>query len=167
MKKVIGLQIVAGTVGLILVGTTYVSIRNRKRDKVAGKLLQQLGKMLNPISKGLMGEEALDAKYVGRVLNKVNGSVIVLKKSTITPSTRYANEIHKAFKPWYLGGDSEESVYAVFRNLKDKVQVSQVAKAYLSMYRVSLSDQLKDRFDKDEIKTVLNIISRLPKYRKL
>jgi hypothetical protein len=164
MKKVVGLQIAVGTVGLILVGTTYVTLRNRKRDKVASILLLKLGKMLNPISKGLMGEEALDAKYVGRVLNKVSGSVIVLKKST---TTRYANEIHKAFKPWYRGGDSEESVYAVFRNLKDKVQVSQIAKAYLSMYRVSLSDQLKDRFDKDEIKTVLSIISRLPKYRKL
>ncbi|WP_025663285.1 hypothetical protein [Aquimarina megaterium] len=164
MKKVIGLQIAAGTVGLILVGTTYVTLRNRKRDKVANTLLLKLGKMLNPVSKGLMSEEALDAKYVGRVLNKVSGNVVVLKKST---TTRYANEIHKAFKPWYRGGDAEENVYAVFRNLKDKVQVSQVAKAYLSTYKMSLSDQLKDRFDKDEIKTVLSIISRLPKYRKL
>lgn len=164
MKKVIGLQIAATTVGLILVGTTYITVRNRKRDKVASALLQQLGKMLNPVSKGLSREEALDEKYAGQVLNKITGHVVVLKKST---ATRYANEIHKAFKPWYRGGDAEENIYAVFRNLKDKVQVSQVAKAYLSMHKVSLGDQLKNRFDTNEIKTVLSIISRLPRYRKL
>lgn len=164
MKKVVGLQVAAGTVGLILIGTTYITLRNRKRDGIAKSLLAKLNTKLNPITQGLSNEAALDVNYVDKVLNAIAASIVVLKGST---ATRYANEIHKAFRPWYRGGDLEENVYAVFRNLKDKVQVSQVAKAYRREHQLNLRDQLKDRFDKDEIKTVLRIIERLPKYRKL
>ncbi|WP_027395135.1 hypothetical protein [Aquimarina latercula] len=162
MKKVVGLQITAGTVVLILIGTTYITLRNKRRNKLASSLLGELSKSLNPEGKGLESEAALDVKYVEKVFNSLSGKVVVLKGST---ATRYANEIHQAFKPWYRGGDLEENVYAVFRNLKDKVQVSQVAKAYQREHKLNLRDQLKDRFDKSEIKTVLGIISRLPKYR--
>ncbi|WP_271769175.1 hypothetical protein [Aquimarina algiphila] len=162
MKKVVGLQITAGTVGLILIGTTYITLRNKKRNKLASSLLGELSKSLNPDSKGLESSAALDVKYVDRVFNSSSGKIIVLKKST---ATRYANEIHKGFRPWYRGGDLEENIYAVFRNLKDKVQVSQVAKAYQREHKLNLRDQLKDHFDRSEIKTVLGIISRLPKYR--
>lgn len=164
MKKVIGLQVAATAVGLILMGTTYIALRNRKRDKLATSLLAKLNTKLNPITKGLSNEEALDVNYANKVMNAIAASIVVLKGST---ATRYANEIHKAFRPWYRGGDLEDNVYAVFRNLKDKVQVSQVAKAYQRDYRVSLRDQLENRFDKDEIKIVLGIMERLPKYRKL
>ncbi|WP_299243031.1 hypothetical protein [uncultured Aquimarina sp.] len=164
MKKVVGLQVAAGAVGLILIGTTYFTLRNRKRDGIAKSLLAKLKTKLNPITEGLSNEAALDVNYTDKVMNSIAASIVILKGST---ATRYANEIHNAFKPWYLGGDLEENVYTVFRNLKDKVQVSQVAKAYQRDYRVSLRDQLKDRFDKNEIKTVLGIIERLPKYRKL
>lgn len=164
MKKIVGLQITAGTVGLILIGTTYITLRNRKRDGISKSLLAKLNTKLNPITKGLSNEAALDVNYADKVLNAIPASIVVLKGST---ATRYANEIHKAFRPWYRGGDLEENVYAIFRNLKDKVQVSQVAKAYQREHKLNLRDQLKDRFDKDEIKTVLRIIERLPKYRKL
>lgn len=164
MKKIVGLQITAGTVGLILIGTTYITLRNKKRNKIASHLLAQLSKRLNADNKGLENETALDVHYVDRVFNSLSGKIVVLKKST---AIQYANEIHKAFRSWYQGGDLEENVYAVFRNLKDKVQVSQVTKAYQSEHKLNLRDQLKDRFDKDEIKMVLGIISRLPTYRKL
>ncbi|QKX04133.1 hypothetical protein HN014_04165 [Aquimarina sp. TRL1] len=164
MKKVVGLQAAATAVGLILIGTTYITLRNRKRDGIAKSLLAKLNTKLNPITKGLSNEAALDVNYADKVLNAIAANIVVLKEST---AIRYANEIHKAFRPWYIGGDLEEKVYAVFRNLKDKVQVSQVAKAYQGEYKLNLRDQLKDRFDKDEIKTVLRIIERLPKYRKL
>ncbi|WP_281989711.1 hypothetical protein [Aquimarina aggregata] len=162
MKKIEGLQITAGTVGLILMGTTYIILRNKKRNTLANNLLSQLGKSLNPDSKGLERSAALDVNYVDRVFNSLSGKIVVLKEST---ATRYAHEIHKGFRPWYRGGDLEENIYAVFRNLKDKVQVSQVAKAYQREHKVNLRDQLKDHFDKDEIKTVLDIIGGLPKYR--
>ncbi|WP_299186640.1 hypothetical protein [uncultured Aquimarina sp.] len=162
MKKVVGLQITAGAVALILVGTTYITLRSKKRNKLASSLLGELSKSLHPDGEGLERAGALDVKYVDRVFNSQSGKIVVLKEST---ATRYANEIHQSFKPWYIGGDDEELIYSVFRNLKDKVQVSQVAKAYQRDYKVSLRDQLKDRFDKDEIKKVLGIIGRLPEYR--
>lgn len=164
MKKVVGLQFAAGMVGMLLMGTAYITLRNRKRDRIASKLLAKLNTKLNPVTEGLSNEAALDVKYVDNVLNTIPERIVVLKGST---ATRYASEIHTAFRPWYLGGDLEEHVYAVFRNLKDKVQVSQVAKAYQREYQMSLRDQLKDRFDKDEIEIVLRIIGGLPKYRKL
>lgn len=164
MKKAVGLQITGATVGLILMGTTYITLRNRKRDGIAKSLLAKLNTKLNPTTKGLSSEAALDVNYTDRVLNAIPSRIVVLKGST---ATRYAKQIHKAFRPWYKGGDLEENVYSVFRSLKDKVQVSQVAKAYQREHNLNLKDQLKDRFDKDEIKTVLNIISGLPKYRKL
>ncbi|GAK75611.1 hypothetical protein JCM19296_1203 [Nonlabens ulvanivorans] len=49
--------------------------------------------------------------------------------------------------------------------MKDKVQVSQVAKAYQETYSKNLIDTLKDRFDKEEITIVLNIVKALPNYR--
>lgn len=162
MKKIVGLQISASAVGLILIGTTYITLRTKKRNKLASSLLSELSKSLNPDSKGLERSAALDVKYADKVLNSVSERIVVLKGST---ATRYANEIYKGFRPWYLGGDDEELIYGVFRNLKDKVQVSQVAKAYQRDYKVSLRDQLRDRFDSDEIKTVLGIIEGLPKYR--
>lgn len=164
MKKVAALQLSAGVVGIVFVGTSYIAWRNRKRDKLSNALLSSLTRKLHPDTKGLASESALDARYVDQVLQGISASIVVLKKST---ATIYANQIHQAFKPWYLGGDDEEAVYAIFRRLKDKVQVSQVAKAYGRAYNIALKDQLKDRFSNDEIKTVLSIIGKLPKYRKL
>ena len=95
-------------------------------------------------------------------MQAVNREVLVLKTST---ASRYADQIHKAWGSWYEGGDDEEKVYGVFRKLKDKVQVSQVAKAYQETFSKNLIDTLKDRFDKSEITIVLNIIKALPNYR--
>jgi len=162
MKKDIGLKSALGVVGFMLIGATYFAAQKRKRDRMAKEILGKLTTLLNPTTKGLIREAALDTSYVDTVLNTIPSKVVVLQKST---AIRYANEIHNAFKPWYLGGDIEEKVYAVFRSLKDKVQVSQVAKAYQNEHGLDLKDQLKDRFDTNEIKIVLGIVSRLPKYR--
>ncbi|MDN3492797.1 hypothetical protein [Winogradskyella bathintestinalis] len=99
---------------------------------------------------------------MNKVLQTVNREVLVLKTST---ASRYADQIHKAWGSWYQGGDDEEQVYGVFRKMKDKVQVSQVAKAYQETYSKNLIDTLKDRFDKEEITIVLNIVKALPNYR--
>lgn len=163
MKRTVGLQMAGTTVGLLLIGATYISIRNRKRDQMASQLLGMLGKKLN-VQKGLNAEEAFDIHYKDRVLQGVSGGVPVLKKTT---ANRYAAQIHDAFRPWYRGGDLEEVVYGVFGSLKDKVQTSQVANAYQQTYGVALKDQLEDRFDKNELRKVLAIVSRLPAYRKI
>jgi hypothetical protein len=155
-------KIIGASVGTLLIGTTLFSVRKRSRDARTSKLLSAIKAQIQPISNGLMSQNAFDIHYLNKVLQAVNREVLVLKTST---ASRYADQIHKAWGSWYQGGDDEEKVYGIFRKMKDKVQVSQVAKAYQETYSKNLIDTLKDRFGKDEITIVLNIIKALPNYR--
>jgi hypothetical protein len=155
-------KIISASVGTLLIGTTLFSVRKRSRDVRTSKLLSAIKAQIQPISNGLMSQNAFDIHYLNKVLQAVNREVLVLKTST---ASRYADQIHKAWGSWYQGGDDEEKVYGIFRKMKDKVQVSQVAKAYQENYSKNLIDTLKDRFGKDEITIVLNIIKALPNYR--
>ena len=162
MKSTKGLYIAGGVLGVLCIGTTVISVRKRNRDRLAKAVLAAVNKQLHPVTQGLDAEDALSVHYKDRVMQGVTSKVIVLKE---TVATRLAKEIHQFFKPWYKGGDDEEGVYALLGSLKDKVQASQVARAYQRDYKVSLKDQLKDSFDQEEITQVLKIISGLPKYR--
>jgi len=155
-------KILGVSVGTLLIGSTALTIRKRNRDERTGKLLSAIKAQIQPITNGLIAENAFDIHYLNKVLQAVNNKVLVLKIST---ASKYADQIHKAWGSWYQGGDDEEKVYGVFRKMKDKVQVSQVAKAYQDTYSKNLIDTLKDRFGKDEITIVLNIIKALPNYR--
>lgn len=155
-------KIIGASVGTLLIGSTLFSVRKRSRDLRTSKLLSAIKAQIQPISNGLMSQNAFDIHYLNKVLQAVNREVLVLKTST---ASRYADQIHKAWGSWYQGGDDEEKVYGIFRKMKDKVQVSQVAKAYQETYAKNLIDTLKDRFDKEEITIVLNIIKALPNYR--
>ncbi len=155
-------KIIGASVGTLLIGTTLFSVRKRSRDIRTSKLLSAIKAQIQPISNGLMAQNAFDIHYLNKVLQAVNREVLVLKTST---ASRFADQIHKAWGSWYQGGDDEEKVYGIFRKMKDKVQVSQVAKAYQETYSKNLIDTLKDRFEKDEITIVLNIIKTLPNYR--
>lgn len=155
-------KILGVSVGTLLIGSTALTIRKRNRDERTGKLLSAIKAQIQPIINGLIAENAFDIHYLNKVLQAVNKEVLVLKTST---ASKYADQIHKAWGSWYQGGDDEEKVYGVFRKMKDKVQVSQVAKAYQDTYSKNLIDTLKDRFDKKEITIVLNIIKALPNYR--
>mgnify|MGYP003625066975 FL=1 len=155
-------KIIGASVGSLLIGTTYFSVRKRSRDLRTSKLLSAIQAQIQPISSGLTSQNAFDIHYLNKVLQTVNREVLVLKTST---ASRYADQIHKSWGSWYQGGDDEEQVYGVFRKMKDKVQVSQVAKAYQETYSKNLIDTLKDRFDKEEITIVLNIVKALPNYR--
>lgn len=164
MKKTLTLQISAGVITTSLLFTGYILLRNKKREGIAKKLLKVLSPKLNTTTKKLSSEKALDVNYANKVLNTIPFRIVLLKKSS---AIDYAREIHKAFRAWYQGGDDESSIYAVFRSLKDKIQVSQVAKAYQNEFNQNLQHQLQEHFDKSEIKTVLSIISQLPDYRKV
>ena len=155
-------KIIGASVGTLFIGTTFFSMRKRGRDLRTSKLLTAIQAQIQPISSGLTSQNAFDIHFLSKVLQTVNREVLVLKTST---ASRYADQIHKAWGSWYQGGDDEEKVYGVFRKMKDKVQVSQVAKAYQETYSKNLIDTLKDRFEKDEITIVLNIIKALPNYR--
>ncbi len=155
-------KIIGASVGTLFIGTTFLSLRKRSRDIRTSKLMTAIQAQIRPITNGLNSQNAFDIHFLNKVLQSVNREVLVLKTST---ASRYADQIHKAWGSWYQGGDDEEQVYAVFRQLKDKVQVSQVAKAYQETYSKNLIDTLKDRFDKQEITIVLNIVKALPNYR--
>ncbi len=155
-------KIIGASVGTLLIGTTMLSLRKRSRDIRTSKLLSAIQAQIQPISNGLTSQNAFDIHYLNKVLQSVSREILVLKTST---AARYADQIHKSWGAWYEGGDDEEKVYGVFRKMKDKVQVSQVAKAYQETYSKNLIDTLKDRFQKDEITIVLNIIIALPNYR--
>ncbi|GER60110.1 MAG: hypothetical protein ABF274_08285 [Nonlabens sp.] len=155
-------KIIGASVGTLFIGTTFFSMRKRSRDVRTSKLLTAIQAQIQPISSGLTSQNAFDIHFLNKVLQTVNREVLVLKTST---ASRYADQIHKAWGSWYQGGDDEEQVYGVFRKMKDKVQVSQVAKAYQETYSKNLIDTLKDRFDKEEITIVLNIVKALPNYR--
>lgn len=162
MKMSLAYKVVGASVGVLLVGSTVLSVRQRKRDTRTAKLLTAIKEQIQPISNGLTAQNAFDIHYLNKVLQAVSSEVLVLKSST---ASRYADQIHKSWGSWYQGGDDEEKVYGVFRKMKDKVQVSQVAKAYQDAYSKNLIDTLKDRFSKEEITIVLNIIKVLPNYR--
>ena len=156
------LKITGITLVPLLIVTGYLSAKNRKQNRLASALLKALQTKLHPTTLGLDSELGFDAGFAEKVLSSVSGRVLVLKKEI---AAQYAKQIHEAFAPWYLGGDDEDMIYGVLRNLKDKVQVSQVAKAYQDDYGINLKEQLKNRFDKEEIKKVLRIVNPLPKYR--
>lgn len=162
MKTTLAYKIAGAGVATLLAGSTYLYIWQKNRDKRTSTLLVEIQTKLRPASNGLSAENALDIHYLSKVLQSINKEVLVLKAGT---AAKYADQIHKSWGSWYQGGDDEAKVYGVFRKMKDKVQVSQVAKAYQDNHSGNLIDVLKDRFDNREIKIVLNIIQALPNYR--
>lgn len=156
------LIISATGVGVLLIGSVIIGNRTKNRERLTSKLLTALNAKIEPIKNGIGGQNAFDVHYLDTVVQKVNGSILTLQKST---ALYYVDQIKSAFKPWYQGGDDEQKVYGVLRKLKDKVQVSQVAKAYQDQYSNNLIDVLNDRFGQDEIKIVLNIVNHKPNYR--
>ncbi len=158
------LKITGGCVGVLLMGTLYGHIRKRRKDNLASQLFGEISKIINPATKGLVAENAFDIHYLDKVLSSVSGKVLTLKPAV---ASRFATRIHNAWGAWYQGGDDEAKVYAVFRELQDKVQVSQVAQAYQKRYGENLIDKLHDRFTSTEVKKVLDIVKPLPAYSTL
>lgn len=151
--KIIG---VVSTLGLM--ASIYLVIEHRRKDKLAVALIRELNKLLNPNASGLMSEEAFDIHYAEEAAKKVKG-ILLIKADA---ASRYAKDINNAFG---LLQDDEDRIYSVFRSLKDKVQVSQVAKAYQSDYKVNLIDKLRAKLSNSEVAEVLKIVNALPRYR--
>ncbi|GGG36115.1 hypothetical protein GCM10011344_41260 [Dokdonia pacifica] len=154
---------IASVFGVLVVAIGYASVRAKKRDKRYTLFLQAISNAIADIGGGLDSTKAFDLQYKARVLQSVSQTVITLKKQT---AIGYAYQINSALTPWYLN-DDEEKIYGVFRSLKDKVQVSQLASAYQEEYGNNLIDVLKDRLSTSEIKIVMGIVAKLPPYRTL
>lgn len=140
----------------------YVSHRTKQRDRLAAEIIKEINRQLKPATTGLLSEKAFDLHYKDEVLSRTPKQILTLKNEVIN---EYANQIHKAWGSWWTGGDDEKQVYAAFRKLKDKVQVSQLASAYFNRYGINLIDQLSERLDSKEIDMILRIVRPLPAYR--
>jgi len=154
--------IAISTASALVLATGYFSIRARKRDERSAAFLQGITAHLSQSDGSFQVEGAFDPKYIDRVVQQIRGTIISLKKEA---ALDYASQLHSAWKPWYHGGDDEALAYSVFRQLKDKVQLAQLAAAYQQSYQQSLIETLKQRLDKKEINTVMGIIQPLPPYR--
>jgi hypothetical protein len=153
------LKILGVGTGLALGVAIYFRLRLNKKDQKAEKLLTAVQSQIKPDSIGIISENAFDIHYEEEVKKKIKADLILLKTET---AIDYAKQIHSAWSFW---GDDEDKVYSVFRALRDKVQVSQVARAYQSIYNINLVDKMKSKLSKSEIGKVLQIVAPLPKYR--
>ncbi|WP_299212625.1 hypothetical protein [uncultured Dokdonia sp.] len=154
---------IASVLGVLVLSVGYVRIRAKQKDKRYTVLLEAISRVLGDIEGGLDSTKAFDLQYKARVLQHVSQTVITLKKQT---ANQFAKQIYDALTPWYLN-DDEEKIYGVFRALKDKLQVSQLAHSYQQEYGNNLIDVLKDRLSTSEIKIIMGIVAKLPPYRTL
>jgi hypothetical protein len=156
------LQMGGFTVSLLLAGSLYLSYRNQKRDTLTQELLTELRKELNPSTQGLPGLDALSKDYLGNLRKSLKSGVSILVMRD-KDAAAMADRIYNAFGTF---NDEEEKIYQVLRELKDKVQVSQVSAEYEKSYGVSLTEEFTDKLSDSEIKTVIDIIKSKSAYRK-
>ena len=157
--KHLPLKIAGGALFGRFLTSLYLNHRRKTRDRLASEVLREVIRIVNPATQGLVSEDAFDTGYLDEVLRTSGDRVIVMKESA---AVRVAELIHDAWSFW---GDDEAQVYSAFRMLKDKVQVSQVAGAYQTLYNINLIDKINDKMGEDEIKQVLSIVAVLPPYR--
>lgn len=155
------IKVVGGIIGIGLALSAYSHLLRKRKDKLATKLLNTLNRKFHPGTVGLKAEKAFDIYYIDHLKNNVKGSLLLLQPSA---AAKYAADIHSA---WSWINDDENKVYAVFRKLKDKAQVAQIARAYQANFAANLIDQLNDQLSKKEIGKVLQIVTSLPDYRTL
>ncbi|QKX05371.1 hypothetical protein HN014_10740 [Aquimarina sp. TRL1] len=155
------LQWASTLISMLLMVILYRHFTKRKQKRLSVKMQQALLQKFNP-EKGFLQEKAFDETYAERVIKIVPERIAILKPGV---AQNKAKLLHSGFKPWYVwGGDNEQLIYGVLTSLKDKVQVSQVAKAYLDLYKVPLKEQLQKELDTKEIGKVLSIVTRLNPY---
>ncbi len=141
----------------------YAKVQQGRKDQLASALIRAIQKAIEPASSALAAEDAFDIHYTDQVLKKIPGQLYLL---SLSETTKLANQIHSSFGSFWSGGDDEDQLYGIFRKLKDKVQVSQVAKAYYTRYKINLIDKLHDQLNNREVDVILGIVQELADYRK-
>ena len=159
--KVILIQGIVVTVGMGIL--LFVVHRKKKsRDSKAIAFFSELQREIAPDSVGLVESNAFDIRYWENIGKKLKEPIYM---PTAASAKSYAKGIHDA---WGIIDDDENKIYGVFRALKDQVQVSQVAYHYYqsSSDKINLIDDLKGKLSTGEVSQVLDIVKKLPPYRK-
>ena len=81
------------------------------------------------------------------------------------------NHLPSGVMEWLFPGyafinDREEVIYAAFRKLQTRVQLSQVSASYENTYKKDLFQELKSSLNDKELNTVVKIADALPVYKK-
>lgn len=137
---------------------TYTRVRNKKE--------------INQIHAALDGRDGSygtieDFSYVFEgtpYINKMKSkypNLILLKGDYVTD---YRKKLYNAM--WGVGTDTD-AIKGVFRTLKDKIQIAQIAESYQKNYGVGLLDALKDDMDVngDDMKQLHDIMIQKPAFR--
>lgn len=156
-------QIINITLGTLVVGSVgyfaYTKIRNAKEIKFIHAALEGSGGYgtIKDFAKVFEGNT-----YIDSLKNKYP-NVILLVNDAITTNRK---ALYKAIKG--LGTDTD-SVKNIFRNLKDKVQIAQVADSYQRNYKTNLLDAIMDEFafraGSDNAKELTEIMKSKPNFR--
>ena len=145
-------------------GVAYAHHRRQERDRKATAFFMELQRELAPDSIGLVESEAFDIQYWQNIQKKIKKKVALLKGSE---AMGYADDIRAG---WHWYSNDKSKIYSVFRALKDQVAVSQVAYFYYinikdPKNKINLIEDLKSNMNSDDVKTILGIVNKLPKYR--
>jgi hypothetical protein len=147
--------IIYGSIVLIVLIVLFVTLKRvglikskeqRKNKKIEDK---QEGKEIT------VSTDINSAKYFKPSYYKSSKSVNLL---TPIASDNAARTIEEAFGVF---NDDEEQIFGVFRNLTNKVQVSQIAASYLKLFNTDLASELIQRLGKSEQVILFNITESL------
>ena len=148
------LQISGAGICAMLLGSLYWNYRNSQKEQCTTEFINELNKELKPASKGLADFKTFDVNYKDTAIQNTKENIFVLRQAT---AEKYAKTIYDAWN-WY--DDNEQAIYGVFSKLKNHVQGSQVASAYLDKNKVGLLDDLILKLSESEIRIIRNILKK-------
>lgn len=166
--------VIAGVV--ILAGGAALFVLNRKKpatDTFGNPLSDQSNGMAGGITTGGRTATPLaepdwskpfSTHYMASVIKWVAPQKVIKLKDDY--AAKLATQIYKAKGRWIISNDDEQAVENVFTQLKDKVQVSNIAQAFSRGYKRPLEPFLKSFLNESEMQEhVYAPVSKLPKYR--
>ena len=142
---------------VIFLGAFTINRRKKKRDRAAVSFFGELERKISPESAGIEQSDAFDMNYFRKIYGENNGNIHLL---TQKEGLKYAKQIKDAVGILW---DSDHVVTSVFRSLKSKVEVSQVAFWYWKENDLHLIDALQYDF-KNILPEVMKIVTSLPTY---
>lgn len=147
------------TLGVLTLGAgTYLYFNAMHKKKTQEEFLDQLDSFFNPSTKGLSESKAFDIKHLENVKKSTNQTILTLKPST---AKRIAKQIKNVWGTWWSGDSEVSKIKGILQSLGDQVRVSQVAKAYLDEYRISLKDDINSRLDSKQVSSILSVTDNL------
>lgn len=175
MKKNPYIIVLGSIVGLAGLSALYFSVLKKPKADGLGQQKITLGKKRNDSNVGIAintkstGSEVVvpnwkdpfDMNYERDVIQYIGKGVVVLDEST---AKKLAQQLHEAKGDWF-SVDNESTVASVFKQLKDKVQVSNLSKAYWNLKKQDLWKHLDSFLNDSEMKElVTHRVQNLPKY---